>query len=95
MDPGSIPGSSTKEIMNYKHFENRGCEFYPCHFEGQNCMFCYCPLYWLPIDCDGEYTFLPGGMKDCSACRIVHGKDGWEHVQKKLQESFEFLQNLT
>nr|WP_269850484.1 cysteine-rich small domain-containing protein [Methanosarcina horonobensis] len=21
------------------------CEYYPCHFEGQNCTFCFCPFY--------------------------------------------------
>lgn len=24
---------------------NRECGYYPCHFEGQNCSFCYCPFY--------------------------------------------------
>ena len=27
------------------HGPNRECEFYPCHFEGQYCDFCYCPFY--------------------------------------------------
>ena len=26
------------------HGPNRDCEFYPCHFEGQYCDFCYCPF---------------------------------------------------
>ena len=27
------------------HGPNRECEFYPCHYEGQYCDFCYCPFY--------------------------------------------------
>jgi len=80
--------------MGYKHFENKMCEFYPCHFEGQNCMFCYCPLYWLPIDCGGNYTFLKGGLKDCSKCAVPHREDGWDYVQKVLKEAFMFLGQL-
>ena len=32
---------------SYKYFENKECEYYPCHKEKQNlnCMFCYCPFY--------------------------------------------------
>jgi Zn-finger protein len=80
--------------MNYKFFENKTCEFYPCHFEGQNCLFCYCPLYWIPIDCGGTYTILKGGMKDCHKCTLPHRKDGWDIIQKKLKEAFDFLNNL-
>ena len=80
--------------MSYKHFENRSCKYYPCHFEGQNCMFCYCPLYWLPIDCGGDYVFLEGGIKDCSKCSLPHGNNGWDKIQNKLQEAFKFLKEL-
>ena len=27
------------------HGPNRECEFYPCHWDGQYCDFCYCPFY--------------------------------------------------
>lgn len=34
---------------SYKFFENKECEYYPCHkdMESINCLFCYCPLYHL------------------------------------------------
>ncbi len=32
--------------MSYKFFENKDCEFYPCHkVSEQNCLFCFCQLY--------------------------------------------------
>lgn len=33
------------EIRGEVKGSDRSCEFYPCHFEGQDCTFCYCPLY--------------------------------------------------
>ena len=24
---------------------NRKCKYNPCHYEGQDCTFCYCPFY--------------------------------------------------
>lgn len=24
---------------------NRDCRYYPCHFDGQDCTWCYCPFY--------------------------------------------------
>ena len=36
---------------NFKFFQHRECEFFPCHenanAETFNCLFCYCPLYAL------------------------------------------------
>ena len=33
---------------NYKFFQHKDCEFFPCHKtnkpEDFNCLFCYCPL---------------------------------------------------
>ena len=44
--------------MNYQFFQNRDCEFFPCHQgvrkEDFNCLFCYCPLYALGEDCGGD-----------------------------------------
>jgi Zn-finger protein len=78
--------------MSYKNFANRSCEFYPCHFEGQNCLFCYCPLYWIPTHCGGKYIITPDGVKDCRDCLLPHQPGGWEHVQAKLREAFKSLQ---
>lgn len=71
---------------NYKFFENKNCEYYPCHkTDGAfNCLFCYCPLY--PYDCGGNFKILKNGIKDCSECIIPHKKDNWEYITKKLAE---------
>ena len=53
----------------------RDCEYYPCHFEGQDCTFCFCPFY----PCDDERTggryveSSTGGMVwSCVDCTIIH-----------------------
>ncbi len=88
VDVGNILPSEPKDVVsttNFKHFAHTECEFFPCHGDiNQNCLFCYCPLVWLK--CPGNYTIIesPAGVKrkDCSDCTIVHGKKGWEIVQK-------------
>jgi Zn-finger protein len=70
---------------NYKFFENRKCEFYPCHaFNRINCLFCFCPLY--PLDCGGGFT-VTNGIKDCSGCALPHLEGGYEFVVAKLKKT--------
>ena len=46
---------------NYKFFQHRECEFFPCHKtedeENFNCLFCYCPLYALGENCGGNFKY--------------------------------------
>ncbi len=63
--------------MSYKFFQNRECEYFPCHKIRKekeadfNCLFCYCPLHHRS-DCGGQYTILENGWKDCSSCTRPH-----------------------
>ncbi len=75
--------------MSCKYFENRDCEFYPCHgLKNQNCLFCFCPLYFL--DCGGNFVMIECDdgrkVKDCSSCTIPHICDGYGYVLNKLKE---------
>lgn len=84
-------------MNNYKFFNNNSCEFFPCHEmknkEEFNCLFCYCPLYMLKEECGGKFKYTPHGIKDCSECILPHIKDiGYDHVQKKMMEVIEIVQ---
>lgn len=84
--------------MNYKFNQNKNCEFFPCHkmknTENFNCLFCYCPLYMLGNECEGQYKYTAGGIKDCSDCILPHIKDvGYDHIQKKMMEVIEIVRN--
>lgn len=71
-----------------KYFKNSECEYFPCHkLEGDyfNCMFCCCPLFALGDKCGGNFVYIEGGIKDCSACTIPHEEDGYEKICSKLR----------
>ena len=74
--------------MSYKFFENKECEYFPCHKganpDNFNCLFCYCPLYALGEECGGNTTYLGNGIKDCSNCTFPHNKDNYNKIMEKL-----------
>ena len=75
-------------MANYRFFTNRECEFYPCHKTDRiNCLFCYCPLYYL--DCGGHFKLTEQGLKDCSECLIPHQEGGYDYIVRKLMEAAE------
>ncbi len=74
--------------MSYRFFENKSCEFYPCHkMEKINCLFCFCPLFQME-NCGGNYIWIKksNGLKekDCSNCQLPHSLDGYDYIIKKL-----------
>jgi Zn-finger protein len=71
-----------------RYYENRACEYYPCHEtegEGLNCLFCYCPLY--TGDCGGDPWYIrvgPGVVKDCSRCTFPHRAESYDAIMLRL-----------
>lgn len=59
---------------SYNFFQNKECEFFPCHnvssTENFSCLMCFCPLYNYD-DCGGDYVMLDK-LKDCSNCIKPH-----------------------
>ena len=76
--------------MNSKFFQNKACEFFPCHktddCENFNCMFCYCPLYALGSNCGGKFRYLENGVKDCSACLLPHRRESSEMIAARFAD---------
>lgn len=74
-----------------RYFENRECEFYPCHNteDGINCLFCYCPMYFLD-NCPGKYSFIEkegGRIKNCTDCDFPHKADNYDIIMKILKKA--------
>lgn len=73
---------------NSSFFQNRDCEYFPCHPcsdpEKFNCLFCYCPLYMLGDKCGGDFVISEGNIKDCSACTRCHTPE----AQQRISEMF-------
>lgn len=71
---------------SYRFFSNGACKYFPCHevkdAEGFNCLFCYCPLYFLE-DCGGHYGYF-NKIKDCTNCMIPHSKNGYDYIVGKI-----------
>lgn len=74
-------------MENYKFFQNKACEYFPCHRcdgESFSCLFCYCPLYALGDKCGGNFRYTENGIKDCSGCLIPHRKENYDHIMEKM-----------
>lgn len=71
-----------------RFFENRECEYFPCHegLKDFNCMFCYCPMYGKE-KCPGnpEYIEIKGKrIKDCSNCTFPHNPENYDIIMQLL-----------
>ena len=64
--------------MSYRFFQNKQCEYFPCHEGDLNCLFCFCPLYRF-IECGGSPRWIKG-VKDCSECSLPHDEDGYDYI---------------
>ena len=75
---------------NYKFFQHKTCEYFPCHKAGKqedfNCLFCYCPLYALGENCGGNFTYTDKGIKDCSGCVIPHRRENYDKIMGKMKQ---------
>ncbi len=52
----------------------RGCPYYPCHFRGQSCEFCYCPFYPCKDEKLGQWARSSNGSRvwNCAKCELLH-----------------------
>jgi Zn-finger protein len=79
-----------------KFFRNTGCKYFPCHDlcppERFNCLFCYCPLYFLGDQCGGafEYTGNAKQIKNCTHCTFPHDPDNYDRIIAKLKEMCDY-----
>jgi len=78
---------------SFSFFQNKDCEYFPCHevknCENFNCLFCYCPLYFLGDRCGGNFTYTRNGIKDCSNCTLPHSPGGYDYVINKFYGTFD------
>jgi Zn-finger protein len=81
---------------SFKYFRNAACEYFPCHKvddEGfYNCLFCYCPLYFLK-DCGGSPSYTHSGIKNCTPCSLPHCEGGYEHILQRLRREFDDMKS--
>ena len=79
----------------YKFFQNKKCEYFPCHKgipeEDFNCLFCYCPLYTLGKSCGGNCEFLENGVKSCMKCGFPHQRSNYDKIISRFQADYPLI----
>ena len=74
-----------------KFFSNRECKYFPCHkvddVDNFNCMFCYCPLYFLGDKCGGNFSMSSTGKKSCINCSVPHNPNSYDSIMDKLKNN--------
>ena len=82
-------------MAHYDFFQNRECEYFPCHAgadpERFSCIFCYCPLYALGEHCGGNFQYTDKGVKDCSKCLRPHKRECYEDICGKVKDLVELV----
>jgi Zn-finger protein len=77
--------------QSHKFFNNRDCKYFPCHKVADensfNCIFCYCPLYFLGDKCGGGFTYNEKGVKSCMDCHLPHMPSYYDVINSKLKEA--------
>jgi adenosylcobinamide hydrolase len=60
------------------------CPYYPCHFAGQRCDFCYCPFYPCGDESLGQWSAGSNGNKvwNCAGCRLLHEPEIADYLKK-------------
>ena len=85
----------SEKTRHYAFFQNRECEYFPCH-EGAdperfNCLFCYCPLYALGRRCGGNFRYNAQGYKDCTHCLFPHRPENYGKVTGRYREIMDLV----
>ncbi|HJJ31503.1 MAG TPA: adenosylcobinamide amidohydrolase [Methanocorpusculum sp.] len=89
----------------YSRYSNTGwfewrrdaCPYYPCHFEGQVCDFCYCPFYPCKDESLGEWVESSSGNGNvwaCSNCQLLHDEKHAAYLRTHPDASFEEVKRL-
>ena len=85
--------------MGYQYFQNRECEYFPCHKSGDkenfNCLFCFCPLYALGDQCGGSFIYTENGIKDCSNCLKPHRAENYDKIMAQMAAVLELAKKET
>ena len=76
------------------HGPNRECDYYPCHYDGQYCDFCYCPFYPCGDSSTGGEWIKCKNVWNCKNCIWLHNKDTVECLREPLENILEDVEDL-
>jgi adenosylcobinamide hydrolase len=93
----AIGNDGPKWIEHPRDDQGKGrCEYYPCHFEGQDCTHCYCPLYPCEDPELGEWIKSSRGYAvwTCKDCTLMHKEKSIDYLARHPDASIEKLKSL-
>lgn len=76
------------------HGPNKDCDYYPCHYEGQYCDFCYCPFYPCGDSSTGGFWIKEKKIWNCQNCIWLHDKKTVETIREPLENILENVDDL-
>jgi adenosylcobinamide hydrolase len=73
-----------------------GCPYYPCHFEGQRCDYCYCPFYPCLDPALGQWaeSRTGGRVWNCAGCTLLHKPGVAEYLGKNPEAGLRELKRV-
>jgi adenosylcobinamide hydrolase len=78
---------------HWVRWDPENCPYYPCHFPGQRCDFCYCPFYPCGDESLGEWSTGSNGGRvwNCSKCTLLHEPEVADYLIQYPEASREEL----
>jgi len=72
------------------------CPYFPCHFPGQRCDFCYCPFYPCKDENLGQWAESSAGGKiwNCARCTLLHEPAITDYIKRFPGASLRELKRL-
>jgi adenosylcobinamide hydrolase len=93
-DKGKAPALYVYSRLGGGHFvlwRPEECPYYPCHFPGQRCDYCYCPFYPCKDETLGQWVNGSHGGKvwNCSRCTLLHTPENADYLRHYPEASLE------
>ena len=82
---------------HWAEWQPAGCPYYPCHFEGQSCEYCYCPFYPCREPSLGQWvdsSSMNGPVWNCSGCTLLHDPAVAEYLRRNPEATLAELKRL-
>jgi adenosylcobinamide hydrolase len=83
--------------QHWVEWQPEQCQYYPCHFEGQRCDFCYCPFYPCGDESLGHLvnsSSQHGKVWNCARCTLLHHPEIARYLKKYPEASLRELKSL-
>jgi adenosylcobinamide hydrolase len=81
---------------HWVEWQKENCPYYPCHFPGQRCDYCYCPCYPCADEELGEWVESSSGGRvwGCAGCTLLHVPEIADYMKRNPEATLAELKRL-